>query len=218
MRIRIQLPKLNADPCGCGSATLLSVYCSTLHFTIPYSRGPSSRRSTRLCSIRSNWTPPPPHSQASVLTPLFGSGGGTHSRAGEGGGPNSDEGTDTGLWCMVLQVSMYFVGPSTGAECFCPVKWDFKFLRAVREPEGVGTNSTTSPPSRLHRHPPTALSPPPLQLKAVPPALSAVHQVPSLVLLLYLFLIQCFRLLFFLPFPSSFHSLRSILSSFFLLF
>ncbi len=52
-----------------------------------------------------NWNSPNPHPQASV-SPTFGSGGGTHSLAGEGlGSPNSDEGTDT----VVLKVHMYFV-------------------------------------------------------------------------------------------------------------
>jgi hypothetical protein len=42
-------------------------------------------------------TPPPPHPQASVAPPPFGSveGGGAHSLGGEGaGGAKSDEGTD----------------------------------------------------------------------------------------------------------------------------
>jgi hypothetical protein len=78
--------------------------------------------------------------------------------------------------------------------------------RAVLEPEGVGTNSTTSPPSRLHRRPLTALSPPPpLQLKAVPPAPSAVHQVSTFPKIFFSshafgFPLSCFSLLFFLCF------------------
>jgi hypothetical protein len=71
----------------------------------------------------------------------------------------------------------------------------------VLEPEGVGTNSTTSPPSRLHRRPPTAPSlPPPPQLKAVPPVLSAVHQVSnSFTPVLFFYLIFCCFLAFCFP-------------------
>jgi hypothetical protein len=52
--------------------------------------------------------PPPPHPQGSV-----GSKGGTHSLAGGGGGPNSDEGT-----YLVLYV---YYNPSTGCTmpCIC---------------------------------------------------------------------------------------------------
>jgi hypothetical protein len=46
-------------------------------------------------SSRPNWVPPPPHPQKCVLLPSLGKGGEAHSLAGEGGGPNSDNGTDT---------------------------------------------------------------------------------------------------------------------------
>jgi hypothetical protein len=46
-------------------------------------------------SSRPNWLPSPPHAQASIAPPPFGSGG-THSLSGEGAeGANSDEGTET---------------------------------------------------------------------------------------------------------------------------
>jgi hypothetical protein len=57
-------------------------------------------------SSRPNWFghPPPPHPQVSV-SPLFGSGGGTDSLAGEGvWAHKSDEGTDT----MVILVYIFF--------------------------------------------------------------------------------------------------------------
>ncbi len=57
---------------------------------------PQSRKSPRLSLQSSELAPPPSLTQTSVVSPPFGSGGGTHLLAGEGAGEaNSDEGTDT---------------------------------------------------------------------------------------------------------------------------
>jgi hypothetical protein len=84
-----------------------------------------SRQSTRFFLQSSELGPHPLSRQASIPPPLiFGWwGGGTHLLGGEGGGPNSDEGTDTcdtiniyvlcALHCIPREKSVFFLGPGS---------------------------------------------------------------------------------------------------------
>jgi hypothetical protein len=59
-----------------------------------------SRQTAKLCSFRPNWESPIPSPEATVFPPFLVWGGGTHSLSGEGwgGGPNSDEETESVLY------------------------------------------------------------------------------------------------------------------------
>jgi hypothetical protein len=57
--------------------------------------GAQSIQSPGLLFSRPNWAPPTPSRQGGVAPPTLGPRGETHSLAGKGGGPNSDEEPDT---------------------------------------------------------------------------------------------------------------------------